>query len=55
MLPELLDGATGGASGTVSETGWSNSAVFRTYLETHFVKFIPGRGDQKVMLLLDCH
>ena len=55
MLPELLDGATGGANGTVSETGWSNSAVFRTYLETHFVKFMPGRGDQKVLLLLDGH
>jgi hypothetical protein len=43
MRSELLEGATPGASGTVSETGWSNSTVFRKYLEEHFMKYVQGR------------
>ena len=39
----------------MTESGWSNSAVFRTYLEDHFLKFVPGRGDEPVLLLLDGH
>ena len=53
MRPDLLNGATPSADGTVTETGWSNSAVFRAYLEDHILKFVPVRDDQPVMLLLD--
>ena len=35
---DLLHGSTPGASATLSKTGWSNSEVFRTYLEAHFLK-----------------
>lgn len=55
MRAELLEGGSPGASATVSETGWSNSTIFREYLETHFLKFVPGREDQKVLLLVDGH
>ena len=56
MLPELMKGATPGAAGTVSDSGWSNGEVFRKYLEEHFLKFIPNREpDQHILLLLDGH
>jgi DDE superfamily endonuclease/helix-turn-helix, Psq domain len=55
MNERLLEGKSPGADGTVSETGWSNHAIFRHYIQNHFVKFIPGRGNQKVLLILDGH
>ncbi|XP_061186996.1 uncharacterized protein LOC133195149 [Saccostrea echinata] len=54
MMPELLSGASPGASGTVSETGWSNGLIFRHYLEHHFLKFVP-RDEGQILLLLDGH
>ena len=38
MNSDLFHGSTPGASATLSETGWSNSEVFCTYLEVHFLK-----------------
>jgi len=35
---ELLNEGTPGVSGTVSETGWNNSVIFRDYLQNHFYK-----------------
>ena len=55
IIPALLNGKSPGADGTVSETGWSNHAVFRQYLMEHFIKFIPGRDNEKVLLILDGH
>ncbi|XP_045214877.2 uncharacterized protein LOC123564977 [Mercenaria mercenaria] len=55
MNPDLMKGSTPGTSGTVSETGWSNTEVFRTYLEMHFLKYVPGRSDEKILLILDGH
>ena len=55
MMDDLMNGGTLGAAGTVSETGWSNTKVFKQYLSTHFLKFIPGRNDDPVLLLLDGH
>ena len=52
---DLLYGSNPGASATLSETGWSNSEVFHTYLEAHFLKSIPGRSGEKVLLILDGH
>ena len=51
---DLLKGATPGASGTVSDNGWSNLAVFHRYLTEHFIQFVPGRGSS-LLLLLDGH
>lgn len=55
MNQDLLKGASPGADGTMSETGWSNSEVFRKYLEFHFLKFVPGRNDDSILLILDGH
>ena len=55
MLPELMNGASPGADGSVSDSGWSNSIVFRNYLEDHFLKYVPSHSDQKILLLLDGH
>lgn len=55
MRPELLNRASPGTNGTVSETGWSNDVIFREYLENHFLKFVPRSDNQKVLLLLDEH
>ena len=54
MNTDLLQGASPGTSGTISETGWSNLDVFHTYLTNHFIKFVPGR-DHPLLLLLDGH
>ena len=55
MINDLMNGATPGAAGTVSESGWSNTEIFKQYLTEHFLKFVPGRNDDYVLLLLDGH
>ena len=55
MMEELMAGATPGAAGRVSDSGWSNSQIFREYLEDHFLKYVPLKDGQKVLLLLDGH
>lgn len=52
MRPELLEGVTPGASGTVSETGWSNRTVFRKYLEEHFMKYVQGRDPSEPLIIV---
>jgi hypothetical protein len=52
MLPDLLEGSSLGASGTVSDSSWSNSAIFRTYLEEHFIKNLPGSTAEPVFFSL---
>lgn len=54
MLPDLLKGCLPGTAGTVSETGWSNSLIFRQWIQ-HFLKYIPGRAGDPVLLILDGH
>ena len=56
MLPELMDGATPGAAGPVSDSGLSIGEVLRKCLDEHFLKFIPQREPgQHILLLLDGH
>ena len=55
MNPELLKGKSPGADAAMSESGWSNSSVFREYLTSHFLKHVPGRNGEKVLILLDGH
>ena len=55
MRQELMGGKSPGADGTVSETGWSNTDVFMRYIEEHFLKYVPGREDDPILLLLDGH
>ena len=50
MLPDLMVGATLGADGRVTESGWSNSKVFRYYLENHFLKFVFSHTENTVIV-----
>lgn len=55
MRTELMEGATPGATGDVSESGWSNSVIFLQYLQNHFLQHVPGGLHEPVLLLLDGH
>ena len=56
MREELLEGKSRGADGTVSDSGWSNSEVFRGYVENHLLKYLPERSvTNPVLLLYDGH
>ena len=56
MMGSLLDGASPGADGTVSATGWSNSEIFSAFMKDHLIKFLPSRDpDNPVLVLYDGH
>ena len=56
MIDGLLDGATPGANGTVSDSGWSNSHIFSEYMKSHLIKYLPARSeDSPVLVLYDGH
>jgi len=56
MLPELLQGASTGATGVVSETGWSNTDIFSQYMREHLVKYLPTHNVKSpVLVLYDGH
>ena len=56
MRPELLHGASAGTDGVVTESGWSNSVVFRRYVEHHLLKYLPERSpEDPVLVLYDGH
>lgn len=56
MRQDLLDGKSVGADGDVSQSGWSNSIIFKRYIETHLIKFLPERSsDEHVLILYDGH
>jgi hypothetical protein len=55
--PDLMKGKSAGAAGTVSDSGWSNAKVFRSYLDDHFLPNVrPFAGnDQHILLIFDGH
>ncbi|CAG2252971.1 unnamed protein product [Mytilus edulis] len=55
MNNEWMNGATPGAVGAVSDSGWSNTNIFRQYLTDHFLKHILGRNNDNVLHLLYGH
>ncbi|XP_052275610.1 fumarate hydratase, mitochondrial-like [Dreissena polymorpha] len=56
MKSQLLDGGVDGVDGTVTESGLSNSAVYKRYLEQHLLKYLPERClDNPVLILYDGH
>ncbi|XP_062613890.1 uncharacterized protein LOC134275640 [Saccostrea cucullata] len=55
LLPELLDGATTGCDGAMSDTGYSNTEIFNNYVKNHFTKFVSGKPGQPILLLYDGH
>ena len=56
MMDSLLDGATPGADGTVTESGWSNSDTFTEYMKELLLKYLPPRSSSShVLVLYDGH
>ena len=53
-VDELLSGAPAGSAGTMSDSGWSNSSIFETYVMDHFAKHAGVKEglDQKPSLIL---
>ena len=51
----LLEGTPAGTDGQCCETGWSNSLVFKTYLEKHFLKYIPTSTETPTLVMFDGH
>ena len=49
----LLDTCPG-STGTMTESGWSNSVVFMDFMERHFLKFVS-TGDKPILVLFDGH
>ena len=52
---KLLEGASAGADGCVTESGWSNTDVFERYIKTHLIKYLPSRDDGDILVLYDGH
>ena len=52
-----MKGATAGSVGVMSDSGWSNSAIFQQYLQDHFLRFKQSDPDpsQHTLLLYDGH
>ncbi|XP_060608143.1 tigger transposable element-derived protein 1-like [Ruditapes philippinarum] len=55
--PDLMKGATVGTGYSMSDSGWSNAVIFRTYLEDHFLPHVRGQlsVDNPVLVLYDGH
>ena len=52
----LLDGTPAGSDGQCSQTGWSNSDTFKTYLEKHFLKYAKDvNTGNPTLILFDGH
>jgi hypothetical protein len=56
MIDSLMEGATPGSSATVTQSGWSNTEVFSTYMKEHLLKYLPPRSpEEPVLVLYDGH
>jgi len=56
LLPELLKDAAPGTDASMSDSGWSNTDIFRKFIIEHFIKYILHREPgQHVLLILDGH
>ena len=55
--PKLMNGASLGAKGVMSDSGWSTSRIFRYYLEYHFLPHVRKASDKKqpILLIYDGH
>ena len=51
---DLMTGSCPGSLGYMTESGWSNSAVFMDYLERHFKKHVP-TNDSPILVIFDGH
>lgn len=55
--PDLMKGATAGAKGALSDSGWSNGEIFQEYLRTHFIPHVrpAPNSSQPILLIYDGH
>ncbi|VDI00073.1 Hypothetical predicted protein [Mytilus galloprovincialis] len=52
----LLDGTPPGSDGQCSKSGWSNSEIFKMYLEKHFLKYVSHDvSGTPLLILFDGH
>ena len=49
----LQVGSSPGCGFNISQSGWSNSSIFQSYLQTHFLIYIQRQKDNHVLLLYD--
>ena len=52
---DLLEKTCPGASGEMSETGWSNSVTFQNYLSNHFLRFVTIEESKPHLVIFDGH
>ena len=45
LMDGLMEGASPRLRGNVSDSGWSNTILFKDYLLNHLTNFLPGSGD----------
>ena len=50
--PDLMKGASVGAAGTMSDSGWVNGDIFRKYLEEHFLPLVSLPSKEDPILLI---
>lgn len=56
MREELFQGGLPGTDGDVSISGWSNTEIFKRYMQEHFMKYIPnGNAENPVLVIYDGH
>ena len=51
MQEGLLEGASASVSGTMFETGWSNTEIFSQYIQEHLIKYLPARCENSYVLV----
>ena len=55
MNPEFLKDATVGSARSVSDSGWSNTTIFKEYLASHFFRYAQGSSGDYKLDLYDGH
>ncbi|XP_056006761.1 uncharacterized protein LOC130050562 [Ostrea edulis] len=56
FIDGLLDGASLGATSTMSDSGWSNTYISTSYIKDHLFKYLPHHDEKSpVLVLYDGH
>ena len=52
LIDDLQIGCSPGCGFNISQSGWSNSSIFQTYLQTHFLRYVQRQKGNHVLLVL---
>ena len=55
MNAEYLQNTTVGSAGSVSESDWSNTDIFKRFLSDHFFRYCQGGSEHYKLILYDGH